>query len=86
MSPCDRAARERGMRGSVYARRIGRTEPSQAAVGVAGSRADRLPPTLTNYGPAVVRIASYNVENLFARPKVFRTADRECGRTQARGV
>jgi hypothetical protein len=23
----------------------------------------------------VVRIASYNVENLFARPKVFRTAD-----------
>jgi hypothetical protein len=26
-------------------------------------------------GPAVARIASYNVENLFARPKVFRTAD-----------
>jgi endonuclease/exonuclease/phosphatase family metal-dependent hydrolase len=34
---------------------------------------------LTKYGPAVVRIASYNVENLFARPKVFRTADPSAG-------
>ena len=34
----------------------------------------------------MVRIASYNVENLFARPKVFRTPDSERRRGQARGL
>jgi hypothetical protein len=32
----------------------------------------------------VVRIASYNVENLFARPKAFRTADPDAGASKLR--